>query len=333
MARNVAPAGRAGQRVSRRGSADASGARRSCARGRRRAPRAAPIRSGGAASRSRATGGRSPPRVSRSPRTSGSTPVPDRAHRRRDDVDHAVRLASAGVEGLAARLAAVERVGEREVGVDRVVDVQEVALRRAVGADHRRLAAQRATSTTGRHEARAVLVAAAVDVAEASRGDRQPVGRPVRAGDDVRRGLGGLVGPRRAQRRALGERQSLGRSVCVLGRGDRPPRAPLARSASSSVQVPRTLDSKVSSGALSPSPTVDVPARWNTPSARHAPQRRAPAAPPSTTSPSTTSHSRSSRSSASTQPGRARAAQHGHPGAALEQRPGRASRRRTRRRR
>ncbi len=72
---------------------------------------------------------------------------------------------------LGRRLDVVEPVGECEVGVDHVVDVQVVAHERAVAADHGLLTPQQRADGAG-HDAAPVEVAAAVHVAAA--GDRRP---------------------------------------------------------------------------------------------------------------------------------------------------------------
>ena len=196
-----------------------------------------------------------------------------------------------------------QRVGQREVGAGGIGGVQEVALRRAVRADRGPPPGEQVGDRT-RHEARAVLVAAAVDVAEARRRHRQPVGRPVRAGDDVRGGLRGLVGTRRPQRRALGQRQRLRRSVGVLGRGhDRP-----ADVAGTAGLEQRPGAAHVGLEGLERRAVAGADGRRGRRGGRRPPPRprrsARSSAPASTTSPSTTSHSRSSPSSTSTQPGR-----------------------------
>src|SRR3954454_1414183 len=54
------------------------------------------------------------------------------------DLAHRMGTPGARVEGLAANLGPVEGVPDRNVGARRVLDVKEVALRRAVGAQDRR---------------------------------------------------------------------------------------------------------------------------------------------------------------------------------------------------
>ena len=106
----------------------------------------------------RGTGGRfrraaCPDRVCRARRTAGGgrqrlhhAPAPTAAARGRRS-------------STAAELAAVERGGDRQVGVDRILDVEVVALGRAVGADHRRLALSERARRVG-HDPRPVEVAA-----------------------------------------------------------------------------------------------------------------------------------------------------------------------------
>ena len=82
-----------------------------------------------------------------------------------------IRPPAAGVERLAADVVAVEAVGDRKVGGRGVLDVEEVALRRAVRAQDRRPAVERRADRLG-DQAREVEVAAAVDVREAGDRDR-----------------------------------------------------------------------------------------------------------------------------------------------------------------
>ena len=110
-----------------------------------------------------------------------------------------VGLPAAGVERLPAALAGQQRAPDGQVGGDRVLDVEEVALGRAVGADHRRAARQRGADRLG-HQAAAVGVAPAVQVGEAGDRHRQLEGVPVGPGDEVGGRLGDVVGEGRGQR-------------------------------------------------------------------------------------------------------------------------------------
>ena len=61
-------------------------------------------------------------------------------YRASDQLEHRDGLPAADVPGAPAQLGAVERAGHRQVGVDRVLDVDPVPLGRAVRADHGPLA-------------------------------------------------------------------------------------------------------------------------------------------------------------------------------------------------
>ena len=120
------------------------------------------------------------------PRMSGSHARAGEPADQLDHVEHPVRLAAAGVERLAESFAPPERGRDRQVRRDRILDVEEVALRRAVGADHRRAAGERGRHRLG-HQPRGVGVAAAVQVREPRDRDRELPRVPVGAGEQVGR--------------------------------------------------------------------------------------------------------------------------------------------------
>ena len=138
---------------------------------------------------------------------------------RRHDVADPVRAAASRVEGLAPDLGPVEVVGERQVGAGGVLDVEEVALGRAVRAQHRPPALDRRADGL-RDQAGEVEVAAAVDVREPRDGDREPVAVPVAARDQVGRRLRRLVGRGRLEREVLPVGQLVVRAVGLVGGGD-----------------------------------------------------------------------------------------------------------------
>ena len=106
------------------------------------------------------------------PRTSGSTLATRHRDQPAHQLEHGHAPPPAGVPGTAAQLRPVQRGGDRQVGVDGVVDVEVVALGRAVRADHGPLAAHERARRVG-HEPRPVHVARAVDVGEARDRHRQ----------------------------------------------------------------------------------------------------------------------------------------------------------------
>ena len=101
---------------------------------------------------------------------------------------------------------AEDRVADRQVRGDGVVDVQEITLGRAVGAQHRRASVQRRADRL-RDQPGAVQVPSPVHVREPRDRDRQPERMPVGAGDQVGRGLRDVIRVERRERRILGVRQ------------------------------------------------------------------------------------------------------------------------------
>ncbi len=104
--------------------------------------------------------------------------------------------------------------------------MEEVALGAAVGADHRRAAVEHGDRRL-RDQPREVEVAAAVDVGEAGDGQRHAVGVGVAAGDDVGRGLAGVVGIGGAQREVLAVGQLRAGAVGLVGGGEDDPLHPV----------------------------------------------------------------------------------------------------------
>ena len=152
----------------------------------------------------------------------GLHPGPGELGDPRDDVPDPVRPPAAGVEGLAADVGAVEGRADREVCVGRVLDVEEVALGRAVGAQHRRPSLDRSADRLG-DDPREVQVAAAVGVREPGHRHRQSVRRRVGAGDDVGGRLRRLVGGGRLERELLAVGELGVGSVGLVRRGDHDP--------------------------------------------------------------------------------------------------------------
>ena len=107
-------------------------------------------RSARAASSSRRTGGRSRPPGCRRRGIRARGRAPRDRGDRLQHLAHRVRALAAGVEGLPRRRpAGADRVLDRQVGGDRVVDVEEVALGAAVGADRGRRPSSTAAIASG----------------------------------------------------------------------------------------------------------------------------------------------------------------------------------------
>ena len=176
----------------------------------------------------------------------GLHPGPGQPGDRLDDLEHAVRPLAAGVEGGAADVIAVERVGDREVGPGGVLDVEQVADRRAVGAQHRRAALDGGADRFG-NQTGEVEVAAAVDVGEAGHRHRQAVRRPVGARDQFSGGLGRLVRRRRLQRELLAVGKLVVRAVGLVGGGEDDPLDPLGPAGLE--QRPGTADVRLEAAA------------------------------------------------------------------------------------
>src|SRR5947209_7236611 len=68
--------------------------------------------------------------------------TPDQAADEADHLAHAVSRTPARIEGLAVPLAATQRIPDGQIGPHRVLDIEEVALRRPVRAEDRRSAGQ-----------------------------------------------------------------------------------------------------------------------------------------------------------------------------------------------
>src|SRR3954454_18558617 len=130
---------------------------------------------------------------------------------------HRVRLPVTGVEALPrGRAAGADRVFDREIGRDRVADVEEVALRGAVGADHRAAPVEEGGDRL-RDEAGEVEVAAAEDVGETGDGDGKTGGVAVAERDHVGGSLARLIRGGGAELLVLAVGQLVLRPVGLVG--------------------------------------------------------------------------------------------------------------------
>ena len=125
---------------------------------------------------SRGTGGRSPRSGSR-PRGSRPRSPPGPSSQIRSTTSRTgCGLPQPALNASPPTAAAGERLGDRQIGRGSVLDVEEVPLRRAIGANHRPAPVEHGAHRLG-DQAGEVAIAAAVDVGEA--GSPRPAGRSV----------------------------------------------------------------------------------------------------------------------------------------------------------
>ncbi len=136
-----------------------------------------------------------------------------------DDLPYARRGTGGEVEDVARPGGSARREGEREIGVDDVVDVDVVARVAAVGTDDGPLAAQDRTDRA-RDDAAPGEVAASVDVPAARHGHREPVRVRVGPRQEVGAALRDVVGVAPGDRHLFGVREDGDVAVGLVAGGD-----------------------------------------------------------------------------------------------------------------